>query len=310
MANLRAKQGEAVNRVENGVQSGPALQRVRAALPAIQAAAHRFKQRTFAVTGGVRIDPMTRVERRVGGNPNLSPEGQAAELTAARDEFQATVNGALQGANDDLNTVATIHEVVPPLGTQLLIPPNRAAELAAIGELLREGKFEQWANVAQRALTTDDRALAEVVSYTGRSVADTWHKDRAALDATRTALDEHFSTPSTLAGTYAATLVRAMQEALQSIADTLERPDGADQVLAANPANPRLWWAVRPLPPGDLDLAQHWANVELAARAPASASGVMVLDASIPGQPRLVPGRSSEAPGPVHSAADSGPSQI
>ncbi len=292
--NLRAKQAEAVNRVENGVKSGPALTRTRAALPAIQAAAQRFKQRTFAVTGGVRIDPMTRVERRVGGNPNLSPEGQAAELTAARDEFQGVVNNTLRAANDDLNAVATIHEVVPPLGTQLLIPPNRAAELAAIGEMLREGKFEQWANVAQRALTTDDRALAEIVSYTGRSMADTWHKDRAALDATRTALDEHFSTPSTLAGTYAATLVRAMQEALQSIADTLERPDGADQVLAANP-------------PGDLDMAQHWANVELAARAPASASGVMVLDASIPGQPRLVPGRSSEAPGPVRTPADSGP---
>src|SRR2546428_7907073 len=103
--NLRAKQAEAVNRVENGVKSGPALTRTRAALPAIQAAAQRFKQRTFAVTGGVRIDPMTRVERRVGGNPNLSPEGQAAELTAARDEFQAAGNGALQGANDGLHTV-------------------------------------------------------------------------------------------------------------------------------------------------------------------------------------------------------------
>ena len=310
MADKRAKRAEAINRVENGVNSGPALARVRGALPTIQAAAQRYKERTFAVTGGVRIDPRTRVQQRVGGNPNLSPEGARAELNAARDEFQTTVHGALKAANDDLNTVAAIHEPVPPLGTQLLIPPNRAAELAAIGEMLREGTYRQWQDVAQRALTTDDRALAEVVSYTGGSMADTWHKDRAALEATRTALDEHFSTPSTLAGDYAAALTAAMRQALQGVAATLERPDGADQVLAANPSNPRLWWAVRPLPPGDLDVEQHWANVALAAGAPASAQGVMVLDASIPGQPRLVPGRSSEAPGPVRTTADTGPSAV
>lgn len=307
MANMRAKRSEAINRVENGPKSGPALGRIRAVLPTITAAAQQFKQRAFAVTGGLRIDPMTRVEQRVGPNPNLSPEGAQAELTKARDDFQATVNTALATASDDLNTVVAVHERVPPLGTQLLLPPNRGAELQALATLLTSGTYAQWHAVAQAAVDANDRPKAEVLAFVARAQASAWHADRAHLDADVAALEDAFSTPATLAGDYAAGVAATMRQALQGVAATLERPDGVDQLLAgeATRANPVL----RPLP-DELDVDNHWAAVARAAAEPASASGAWVLVGDTPGTVHLVPGRSSEAPGPVRTAADSGPSQI
>jgi hypothetical protein len=228
-------------------------------------------------------------------------------LNAARDDFQATVNKALTAANDDLNTVVAIHERVPPLGTQLLLPPNRGAELQALATLLTAGTYTQWHAVAQAAVDSNDRAKAEVLAFVARAQANAWHGDRAHLDADMAGLEDAFSTPATLSGDYAAGVVAKMRQALQGVAATLERPDGVDQLLAgeATRANPVL----RPLP-DELDVDNHWAAVARAASEPASASGVWVLAGDTPGTVHLTPGRSSEAPGPVRTAADVGPSQV
>ena len=316
MADVRQTRREGVNRVERGPRSGPALQRVRAALPAIQAAAVKYKEATFRVTGGTFVDRTTRVERRVGPDPNLTPAGAQAKLNAARDEFQTTVNAALTAAVAAVNTVAAEHEATPELGTTLLLPPSRASELGAIAELLRHGTFQQWRDMVRRALTANDAPLAEVVSFVGRSQADVWHRDRAELDADRAALAAAFATPATTAGTYAQALVTWMREALENVAATLGREDGADQVLTAvqpalqseAPADPAEW-AVRWQ---EVVTAGAGAAVRRAKRRGESVeSGVMELHGDTPATARLVPRRpASEAAGPVRTAGDAGPSAI
>src|SRR5260370_36203311 len=112
MADLRTKKVQAINIVENGTKSGPALTRARATVPALQSAAKQYADAVFNTIGGRRADPVTRVEQRRGPNPALSPEGIKGALRDARTQFEAAANGHLEQAHAELNAATELHQTV------------------------------------------------------------------------------------------------------------------------------------------------------------------------------------------------------
>src|SRR5439155_2119791 len=249
---------------------------------------------------GLQRDPVTRVERYVGP-ADLTPTQARQKETDAHAAFQEAVNTALTGADRDLQLVAQLHERLPPLGQDLIIPPNRGGELDVVSTLLLAGTFGQWHAMCQTALDTDDRPLGEVCAFVGKARADEWHANRPRLEADLQALESGFATESSLSGEYAAALVGQMRAALESVSKTLGRTDGVQQLLVSHEP---LWNALKPLP-AQLDVESHWFSLLPPVRTATgrTSEGPQKLVGDTPATAHLE-AIEAEALGPLRSAAD------
>lgn len=281
---LASKKRQAAMNVELGSQSGPALAVVRRLLGRVQTLADTYQSKG----------------KQIALDPAWSDAGRSNELNKLKQASEKAINDEVAEAGDHLNEIARLFPRVSPLGTELVLPPNRAPELQAVATMLSMGTFGQWRNLAQRAMQSNDRPLAEVVSFIGRANSDKWGPSRAYLENDLATLEQSFATPATLAGEYAAALTGSLADGMTLLGNLLSRPDSREQLAVY--AATRSFAAFDP-PGEDVNFADLYDIVIASARNPTGSPWVLQADGSF--VQGAAPG-TAEAAGPVTFAGDAG----
>jgi hypothetical protein len=205
------------------------------------------------------------------GSGYLSDLGVQTNLDSADAKFRATVQELLADARTGLGQRLADLPQVPLLGTDMP-PPDRAAQLADIAQRVRHD-LSQFRDYAQKAMSTNDRALAdELVSVARANTAREgahWFKDPdySVLMGSSVGqgppglveeLQEFFLTPKGAAGEVNAILSVLQQQELAALETALADPAAAESLptLLLNRAYPWLQG-----PPADADPADVYAEL-------------------------------------------------
>jgi len=201
----------------------------------------------------------------VRADPGLNETGRAKKLAGVDERFSGLITDHLAAARDALDARGDAFPVVPELGERFLPPPDRAAQLQTVMEMVREGTVDQFAGLAQQATATNDRALADVLCFEATAqMAEgaRWHTRAAAESVAKIVaeLQEHFSTPRSLAGEANAALTTVQTTALNTLEGAIAHPiTTPPEDVIAYYANGVFQWLLPPL--ADADLAQRFADL-------------------------------------------------
>jgi hypothetical protein len=297
-----------LNLVHSGSRSGPALARIQGATEAesvIGRMAKLSRQREDGVrgiSGGSYLDPTTRTTVRVPPDPTLSDVGRAQQRNALETNATNAANDVLQRATQDLNTVLAEHLPVPLLGVAPELPGNRAGELQTLIALVQGGTYQQWRPLMQAAIDDNDVVRAGTLAYIARSQLAAWGGTgggaREQIEADLQTAEDAFMTPQVMASRYAGALVGALHQGLVLASNLFQRPDASDQLMVH--INTGAFKRFRaPDPQGDWQ-AYH-DEVLASVVTPSESVWVLRPDGTLPAR-----GRSSEAAGPLRTAADAG----